>query len=84
MVAIWGVRSGQMIVANKLPPKAGLVANNSSLSSVMLNSNNVASAVNPVWTRAEIRGPKSRPINVDPRRNTSKWYLLRTAVKASE
>ena len=71
MVAICGMVFSQIMVANKLPPSAGLVANNFNLSSVNSKSSLVASAVNPVFNLADILGARSLPSSVDPIRKTS-------------
>ena len=63
-MAIWGLWSGHAIVAIKLPPKAGLVANKAP--SLTSTANEVQSAVNPVDNLAATLGPKSLPINVAP------------------
>ena len=62
-VDICGRCSLQMMVAIKLPPNAGRVINRSRSSEI---SNPVQSAVNPVSTRADKRGPRSRPMVVAP------------------
>ena len=63
-VAICGLWSGHTIVAIKLPPNAGLVANKSPLSTS--TSKDVQSAVKPVSNLAATLGPKSLPMNVAP------------------
>ena len=62
-VDICGRCSLQMIVAIRLPPKAGRVISKS-FSGEM--SRPVQSAVRPVVSRADNRGPRSRPIVVAP------------------
>ena len=90
-VAIWGLLSGQAIVAIVFPPNAGRVINNwlcfCSFPGIALNgkspiSRTVQSAVKPVWTRADTRGPRSRPIAVAPTNMISGLYSLITDANA--
>ena len=62
-VAICGRCSVQIMVAIRLPPKAGRVICRSPVSPT---SSLVQSAVSPVTLRAESRGPRSRPMVVAP------------------
>ena len=68
-VDIWGLCSGQIIVAITLPPKAGLVETNSLFS--LSISRLVQSAVHPVFNRNDNRGAKSLPMAVPPTMSTS-------------
>lgn len=73
-VDICGLFFGQIIVAIKFPPKAGLVCNNfPSLGSI---SSFVQSAVNPVPNLAASLGPKSLPIEVAPIKTISGFLSL--------
>ena len=63
-VDICGRCSGHLMVAIRLPPKAGRVISNSWVSSLMVSL--VQSAVRPVPRRAAMRGARSRPMVVAP------------------
>ena len=74
---------GQAIVAIVLPPNAGRVINNwfaTPLNSPI--SSTVQSAVKPVLTLADTRGPKSLPIAVAPTNIISGLYSLITDASA--
>ena len=88
-VAICGRLYGHAIVAIVLPPNAGRVIRSwfGMVSFVMLSvkspiSSTVQSAVRPVATRADTRGPKSRPIAVAPTNIISGLYSLITEASA--
>ena len=71
-VPICGFVSGQILVAIRLPPKAGRVQSTQRCAST---SRCVQSAVSPVCSRQEMRGPRSRPTFVAPIMSTSGAYL---------
>ena len=90
-VAIWGRLSGHAIVAIVLPPNAGRVIRSwlcfCSCPGIAFRgkspiSSTVQSAVRPVATRADTRGPRSRPIAVAPTRTISGLYSLITDANA--
>ena len=92
-VAICGRLFGQAIVAIVLPPNAGRVMRSwlcfwvsslpaGTVSGKLPISSCVQSAVRPVSTRAEVLGPRSRPIAVAPIRTISGLNLLMTSESA--